>query len=206
MRQPTVVIVNGGSSAGKTSICKAFQDISPEPWFLLGIDAFWFSMPPKEVDLETVSDSFYRWVEEEDSGKRHFRILPGPLLNESMLARYKAMAAFLDRGLNVVADEVFWSREWLEESLNTFAAYRTYYVGVYCEDDEMARREIQRGDRYSGWARGSQLYAHLDCKYDLWIDSTHSTPHECALLLQQYLNANPAPRAAIEMRSLRPVG
>ena len=196
----TVIIVNGGSSAGKTSMCHAFQNISRPPYFLLGIDSFWFTMPPNEIDLETVTDDFYRWIEEEQDGKKYFRILPGHFLNEIMLARYKSMAAYLDRGLNLIADEVFWSPEWLKESLRVFENYRTYYVGIYCQEEELARREIERGDRYLGWARGSQIYAHLDSLYDLQLDSSAKTPLQCAEEIQKFVLENPEPLAARKMR------
>lgn len=180
-------------------MCKAFQNIAAQPFFLLGIDVFWFAMPPVQIDLETVSDNYYTWISEEADGRPYFRIVPGPVLNECMLARYRSMAAYLDRGLNVIADEVFWSREWLEESLKVFAPYITYYAGVFCEDSELSRREIQRGDRYCGWARGSQIYAHKDARYDVSIDSTHRTPEECAWFLWQYVAENPSPTAAASM-------
>lgn len=201
MDEPTVVIINGGSSAGKTSLCKAFQNSAPQPYFLLGIDLFWFSMPPAEIDLQSVSDLYYRWTEEEENGKSYFRIIPERLLNELMLARYKAMTAFLDRGLNVIADEVFWSKEWLLESLKVLAPYRTYYVGVFCDDVEISRREVERGDRYCGWARGSQIYAHRHAQYDLSIDTTTKTPDQCGRLLQDYLISNASPQAAANMRA-----
>lgn len=200
--QPSVIIINGGSSAGKTSTCKAFQDLAPEPYFLLGIDLFWFSMPPKEIELQTCSDHYYKWIEETENGQSYFRIIPGLLLNDAMLARYKAMASYLDRGMNVIADEVFWSRDWLLESLYRFAPFRTYYIGMYCDDAEISRREIERGDRYCGWARGSQIYAHLDAQYDFKIDSTSKTPAQCAQLLLEYVAANPEPQAASLMRSM----
>lgn len=200
MSPGTVIIVNGGSSAGKTSMCHVFQDLSSDPFFLLGIDTFWFSMPPKEIDLETVSEEYYRWVQEEQDGQKYFRILPGKLLNEIMLARYKAMAAYLERGLNVIADEVFWTREWLDESLRVFEPYRSYYVGVYCDEAEIARREVERGDRYVGWAHGSQIYSHKDAIYDLSINSTGLTPKQCAQQLLDFLKENPSPISAQKMR------
>lgn len=33
-----VVVLNGGSSAGKTSIGRCLQDLLPRPWLLLGVD------------------------------------------------------------------------------------------------------------------------------------------------------------------------
>lgn len=196
----TVIIVNGGSSAGKTSMCKVFQDIAEEPYFLLGIDVFWFTMPPKEIDLETVSDDYYRWTSEESEGKKYFRILPGRLLNECMLARYESMAGYLRRGLNLIADEVFWTKLWLDESLRVLEPFRTYYVGVHCQEEEICRREVERADRYLGWAVGSQIYAHKDAKYDLDLDSTDKTPLQCAEAIYAFVKANPKPEAASKMR------
>lgn len=198
-----IIIINGGSSAGKTSMSLAFQDLSAEPYFLLGIDMFWFSMPPKEIDLERVTPQYYSWCQEKTAeGLEYFRILPGHLLNESMLARYKSMAAFLERGLNVIADEVFWSKEWLLESLRVFEPYCCYYVGIFCSDAELSRREVERGDRYLGWARGSQIYSHKDAIYDLRIDNSEKTPLECAQEIMQFVENNPSPTAAKQMREL----
>lgn len=197
-----VIIINGGSSAGKTSMALEFQEIETEPFFLLGIDMFWFSMPQKEIDLERVTPQYYRWCQETSpEGLDYFRILPERLLNESMLARYKAITAYLDRGLNVIADEVLWSRDWLLESLRVFKSYTAYYVGIHCSDEELRRREIQRGDRYLGWARGSQIYAHKDALYDLEIDNTTLTPLECAQRIKDLVDSPNPPTAAERMRN-----
>ncbi|MBX9688911.1 MAG: chloramphenicol phosphotransferase CPT family protein [Candidatus Obscuribacterales bacterium] len=197
-----LIIINGGSSAGKTSMAVAFQEIAQEPYFLLGIDLFWFSMPQKEIDLETVSPQYYSWCEDRDEdGKQYFRILPGKYLNESMLARYKSIAAYLDRGLNVIADEVFWTKEWLLESLRVLENYKTYYIGIRCSDQELSRREAARGDRYLGWARGSQIYAHKDAIYDLEIENSNKSPDECAIEIKNFIESDKAPKAAEEMRA-----
>lgn len=201
MNPGKVILVNGGSSTGKTTMALEFQEIMHQPYFLLGIDLFWVTMPPQAIDLERVTPRYYEWCEEENGeGQRYYRILPGPLLNEIMLARYKSMAAYLDRGLNIIADEVFWSQEWLLESLRVFKPYDCYYVGVFCRDDELLSREIQRGDRYIGWARGSQIYAHKDAIYDLRIDNTIKTPLECAEAIKHLVESDCKPMAADRMR------
>jgi chloramphenicol 3-O phosphotransferase len=201
MKSGRVIIINGGSSTGKTTMALEFQEIMYEPYFLLGIDSFWVTMPEKEIDLERVTPRYYKWCQEEtEEGQRYYRILPGQFLNEIMLARYKSMAAYLDRGLNVVADEVFWSRDWLLESLRVFKPYECFYVGLFCEDQELLSREIQRGDRYIGWARGSQIYCHKDALYDLRIDNTYKRPQECAEALRHLIESGGVPTAAGSMR------
>lgn len=48
LKPGTLIVLNGGSSAGKTTLAEAFQDIATEPWLLIGIDAFYRSLPPPQ--------------------------------------------------------------------------------------------------------------------------------------------------------------
>jgi chloramphenicol 3-O phosphotransferase len=43
---PRVIVVNGGSSSGKTSIVRQLQGMLAEPWLAAGIDDFVDSLPP----------------------------------------------------------------------------------------------------------------------------------------------------------------
>lgn len=190
-----IIILNGGSSAGKTSLAKALQQIMVPTYMLLGIDAFWLALPPQQLDLETVSPECFRWQYEHIGGKEYFRVIPGPLLDVAMKARFWAVRQYLERGLNVVADEVFWSFDWVLESAKAFAGFDVYLVGVYCDDDELDRREAVRGDRWSGWGRGSQHFAHQNMKYDLIVDTTHSSSVESANVIKAAINDGLQPSA-----------
>lgn len=41
-----VIVLNGGSSSGKTGIARCLQAILPEPWLRVGIDDLLDAMPP----------------------------------------------------------------------------------------------------------------------------------------------------------------
>jgi chloramphenicol 3-O phosphotransferase len=201
MDKGTLIIVNGGSSAGKTSLAKAFQDLMlPKTWLLLGIDIFWLSLPPRELDLERVERAYYSWDVHNEGGKEYFRITPGPLLDRTMFGRYRAIAQFLELGMNVIADDVIWKREWLLDALRVFEPYRVFFVGVFVSDDEGARRETARGDRHPGWDRGSARFAHHDAIYDLRIDTTFESPAQAAADLRRALESGLNPGAFAEMR------
>ena len=45
-----VIILNGGSSAGKTTLARALQSALPGPWLLLGIDLFIWTLRPDLVN------------------------------------------------------------------------------------------------------------------------------------------------------------
>jgi chloramphenicol 3-O phosphotransferase len=56
-------------------------------------------------------------------GLEYFAIAPGPILDQAMYARYRAIRAYLDAGLNVIADDVVWKREWLVDMVRLFEGY-----------------------------------------------------------------------------------
>lgn len=41
-----IIILNGGSSSGKTSIAKSLQELLPTPWLRFSIDDLIDAMPP----------------------------------------------------------------------------------------------------------------------------------------------------------------
>ncbi len=191
-----IIILNGGSSAGKTSLAKAFQNLMlPQTYLLLGIDLFWCSLPPKELDLDAVDPDYYSWTAVVVNGKEEFRIVPGPLLDKLMFGRYKAVSVYLRQGFNVIADEVIWKREWLEEAIKDLLDFDTYFISVSCSDAIGAEREKARGDRHVGWNRCSARYAAMDAVHDLSLDTGTQTPQECAVQLKQALEQGLAPTA-----------
>jgi chloramphenicol 3-O phosphotransferase len=204
MTKGRLILLNGGSSAGKTSLGKALQDLMQDPWMLLGIDVFWMALPPRQLDLDRVEPACMKWHMETRGGRKHFVIEPGELLDRAMYARYRATAAYLDAGLNVIADEVLWKPEWLEVALGVFEPYSVTFVGVHVEDAEGARRERERGDRHAGWNRGSAWCAHKNARgvYDLEIDTTHDSPAECARKVKDALDAGLTPAAFGKLRML----
>lgn len=195
------IVLNGGSSAGKSSIAKEFQELAPECWMHLGIDVFWYAIPPSQIDLERVRPEYYSWeVAVDDEGLESLSLTPGPLLEKAMHARYVAIKAFLDEGLNVIADDLIWTREWLVDLLTIFHGYQVWLVGVHVSDEEGARREGPRDHRIAGANRGSARAAHADLEYDVELDTTGTPVTELARRLLADLEACPNPQAFWRLR------
>jgi len=200
MENGRVIFLNGVSSAGQTTLAKELQSQLTEPYLLMGIDLFWFTMPEKQINLQTAEPHYYSWVEEYDEGQPYFRIMPGPILDKMMLARYRAMAAYLDQGLNLIADEVIWKREWLEEGLRVLKPYEVWFIGVYCDVRTLGHREIMRGDRIAGWGRGSQIYTHRDTTYDITVDTSTTGSSDHARKIAAAVTGGDKPTACERMR------
>ena len=45
-----VIVLNGGSSSGKTGIARCLQAILPQPWLRLGVDDLVDALPPSLAD------------------------------------------------------------------------------------------------------------------------------------------------------------
>jgi chloramphenicol 3-O phosphotransferase len=87
-------------------------------------------------------------------------------------------------GAGVIIDEVFLggaaSQQRWREALGTL---RVLWVGVRCNAEVAARREIARGDRVPGMAAAQADLVHQGIVYDLEVDTTHAEAMDCARVI-----------------------
>jgi len=175
---PQVVFINGASSAGKTSVGKALQELTNEPFLLLGLDTCFAMVPP-------------RWAGGPEGPMRHlgfaYRDLPAdgghPMLEITygevgwrvMAGFHRGVAEMIRAGNSVIIDEMLLDGRVRDDWLQVLTPWRPLLVGVFCSDEELARREASRGNR-PGLARWSARRAHVGVKYDLMLDSTAIGP------------------------------
>jgi chloramphenicol 3-O phosphotransferase len=137
MAKGKLIVLNGASSAGTTSVAQAFQELAHECWMHLGIDPFWYAIPPSQLDMQQVRPQYHTWdVVVEADGREWFSLNPGPLLEKAMHARYLAIRVYLDEGINVVADDLIWMRDWLVDFLRIFEGYQVWLIGAAHADME----------------------------------------------------------------------
>jgi chloramphenicol 3-O phosphotransferase len=175
-----ILFLNGTSSAGKTSIAKAFQRLSKEPCLYASVDAFIFMVPDH--------------VRANDEARR--RVLP-PVIS----AFHRALPNLADCGFPVIVDHVIESRKWAVECANALAGYRAYFVGIHCPLEVLEAREKARGDRQIGFARWQFDRVHRYGAYDFEIDSSRNTPDESAAQLLALLKSDVLPCAFERIRN-----
>jgi chloramphenicol 3-O phosphotransferase len=196
-----LIVLNGGSSAGKSSVALEFQELAADCWIHLGIDMFWYALPQSQIDLQQVRPEYYTWdVEIDANGLEWLSVTPGPLLESAMHARYLAIKVYLDEEMNVISDDLIWTRDWLVDLLRIFDGYEVWLVGLHVTDDEGARREIERSDRIAGANRGSARAAHADLEYDFELDTTNIPVRTLARELHEKYTACPDPSAFGRLR------
>jgi len=98
-----VILLNGTSSSGKTTLVRALQATLPDPWLEIGIDRFVFALPKAYLDQPLWSEVF-RYVRPEGRDDGPFRIETGPLGRRLVAGMHRTVAALANSGLDVIVD------------------------------------------------------------------------------------------------------
>ncbi|GAA1627547.1 hypothetical protein GCM10009733_025390 [Nonomuraea maheshkhaliensis] len=165
-----VIVLNGGSSSGKSGITRCLQAILPEPWLAVGVDSFVESMP---ASMEGSAAGIEFGPDGEVSVGSEFMRLEA--------AWREGVAAMARAGARIVIDDVFLGgpssqRRWEK----VLSGLEVLWVGVRCDVAVAEGREVARGDRVRGMAALQAEVVHEDVHYDLEVDTTRTEAMECA--------------------------
>lgn len=165
-----VIVLNGGSSSGKSGIVRCLQDVLPGPWLAFGVDTFVDALPA----AMRASDA---GIEFGPDGE----VVVGPEFRALEGAWIAGLAAMAGAGARIIVDEVFLSgaesqRRWQE----ALGGLRVLWVGVRCDSAIAADREIARGDRVVGMAASQADVVHRGMVYDVEVDTGHAESMACA--------------------------
>ncbi len=181
---PQVIVLNGGSSSGKSSIARALQEILPGIWLTFGVDTFIDALPGG-------GDSPRAGITYEQGGTIAFST------EHRALERswYTGLSAMARAGAHLILDEVLLSGGAGQERMrSTFGEADLIWVGVRCDPVVAASREAQRLDRVEGMARQQALSVHAGVVYDVEVDTTYRSTDECARDLASQLSLDALPR------------
>ncbi|MET7641358.1 chloramphenicol phosphotransferase CPT [Streptomyces sp. NPDC005438] len=165
-----VIVLNGGSSSGKSGISRCLQAILPQPWINLGVDDLVQRLPPALLSSDTGLTL----------GSRG-QVAPGPDFQRLEAAWTAGIAAMARAGARVVIDDVFLEGTVSQERLRArLGDLDVLWVGVRCAPETAAARELARGDRTPGMAASQAESVHRGVAYDVEVDTTRAESLDCA--------------------------
>jgi len=165
-----VIVLNGGSSSGKSGIARCLQAVLPDPWLAFGTDTLIQAMPPSS---QMSADGIEFAADGEVSVGPGFRTLEA--------AWIAGIAAMAQAGARIIVDEVFLGGAASQQRWkNALGPLRVLWVGVRCDAAVAAGRELARGDRVTGMAASQAEVVHRGVVYDLQVDTTHTEALACA--------------------------
>lgn len=178
-----IVLLNGVSSSGKTTIAKNLQEIMDSPYLIMGLD------------------KFYNLYTESFPAKYN----PPPLPKNASIEKYHKceirnrrsetfhhfIAAFSIAGNDIIVDTVFDTKQILEHGLKVLHDFPVLLVGVKCPLEELERREKTRENRKQGLAKIQYNKVHTYTIYDLEVDTSKQSPFECAKEIKKVIETIP---------------
>ena len=216
-----IILLNGPSSAGKSSIAHELQTcFLPEPLLRFGVDEFMHFLPQPFFAIEPESGPAHdglKWVLplEEDERKRvreslyaegfeplakydrlkqilqelgflgavkerGVQIVCGSAIEETVQCMHRTVADLARAGNNVVVEHAFLEGHWAMDCANTLIGLPVLWVGLRTPLPVLEAREIERGFRVIGQARGHHELIHDGVEYALELDTSLLSPQECA--------------------------
>lgn len=153
MRGP-IVLLNGASSAGKSTLAAALQARLPLPFWHYSIDHLLAAhiLPQARTD-----SGEFPW-----SGQR------GAFFD----GFHHSLAAFAGAGNALIVEHIVDTEAWLRQLLALLEGFDVFFVALHCPLPELERRAAARGAHKLAEARADFASCHRGCRYD----------HECSSL------------------------
>jgi len=188
----SVIILNGPSAVGKSSIMKAFQAKQQSPWLGIGIDNFFVGLIPPKFYLEDKPEHhvIMHGVATEDAHGKLFTLHVGPEGNKIIKGMHQAIAAYARAGNNVIVDYIMYEPAWLADLQKALKGINVITVGVTASLTTIEQREKTRATSPQGHARSLYENVHHGWNYDLKIDTDNITPDQIADLIIEHIGKN----------------
>ena len=156
---PDIILLNGTSSAGKSTLARALQRKAGIPLLHTSLDAF--------VDM-------FLWDAVPDPVERRACHAQG-------VENFHHSLAHLAAGpYGVVVDHLLILPEWHDATRAALANRRVHFIGVRCPLEVVEARERARPERRAGMAAGQFSHIHRNQSYDFEVDTSRASPEECA--------------------------
>jgi chloramphenicol 3-O phosphotransferase len=174
-----LVLLNGPTSAGKTTLSHAVAARLPTPWLVMPVDLFHQIRTRPDTDLTP-----RQWND---------------VFRRTRAAYHRALTGAVTSGCDVLGDHVL-NEPWrLDDLLRLTVGLDVLLVHVTCSPAELRRRERARGDRDPGAALLQQRLVFQHGDSDLSVDTTYGPDEPTAAVLELIRNP-PAQRAFDRLR------
>lgn len=144
-----VILLNGASSAGKSTLSRALQRRLPLPFWHYSIDHL---LAAQVLPRDRIDSGEFPWRPEQR--ERFFE------------GFHNSIPAFAAAGNHLIVEHIVETAAWMQRLLGLLAHLDVFFVGVHCPLEDLERRERQRGDRRIGEARADFEVTHGFGRYD----------------------------------------
>ena len=179
-----VILLNGSSSAGKTTLARMLQQLLPEPYQLISLDQYRDGLPARYRGLNSPAGTpgarGLNVVPVDRGGQRVTAIRFGDVGRRMLRGMRRSVATFAREGGNVIVDDLLLEQAFLRDYLDALRGLPVTFVGVRCPLDVVNAREAARPGRFPGTAESHFHDVHAHGIYDVEVDTGSVAPRACA--------------------------
>jgi chloramphenicol 3-O-phosphotransferase len=210
----TVIVLNGPSGSGKSSIQREFQTLMIQPssasiinhdgtaagqaplWIKLGIDNL-FDKPMPDITLENLafwqSPNAIRWVTttKDANDKPVVTLFTGEEGEKVVYGMNSAIAGYAQAGCNCIVDYIAYKKAWIDDLHTKLTGIKTYWVKIALPLDVLEERERARATSLVGHGRSHYDTVYADMKYDLILDTSKLPAAEYAQKIKDLISSKP---------------
>jgi chloramphenicol 3-O phosphotransferase len=172
----SLILLNGASSAGKSSLARAAQALLPLPFWHYSIDHL---AQAEILPWARIRSGEFPWSAQREAFFAGF---------------HNSLPALLQAGNHLLVEHILESEAWRLRLQRLLQGHDVFVVALHCPLAELERRERARGDRRLGEAREDFGRAHAGCAYDLELSGLEAPTRSAQRLLAAW-QARPAQRA-----------
>jgi chloramphenicol 3-O phosphotransferase len=172
-----IILLNGASSAGKSTLARALQGLLDEPFWHVSSDQF---VEAQMLPQQRAEGGAFAW----------------PVMRPRFFAAFhRCLPAIAGAENNLIVDHVIEFDTWMQTLVELLTPFDVFFVGVHCPLAELERRERARGNRTIGEARDHLEVVHTFGPYDFEVDSAAAGAAENAQRIIRAWRSRLAPSA-----------
>lgn len=198
-----IIILNGCSSSGKTTLAEKLQQLLPEPYQHISLDQYRDGMPMRVRGLNSPPDT---------EGARGLNVVPelrsegwvthihmGDYADAVLSGMRQSIVHFADSNIPIIVDDLFLKPTYLQEYVRLLNPNSSWMVGVVCDKDAVAAREAAREGRFPGTGIAQLDLVHQHCTgqpatgngYDVVVDTSELDPRQSAMRIIDAMQESP---------------
>jgi chloramphenicol 3-O phosphotransferase len=177
-----IILIDGPSSSGKTTISCALQAALDLPFWHFSIDHL---RDGGVLPLKRIQNGDFDW----------------PQLRPSFFEGFhRALPGLAGAGNNLIVEHIVETEAWMRRLVHLLSDFDVYFVGLRCSLSELEKRERARGNRRIGEARADHQRIQNFARYDLELDSTEPVESNVEKLVSSWAGRE-SPSAFDRMRA-----
>ena len=181
-----IFFINGASSSGKTALARALQSRWTTPLIYCSLDSVIAQLPFHYTGTGVLAREGFP-LHQTSNGQTEITLGPVGYQINTLAAQY--VASIATAGFDTVVDMVLLNTDMFEAYRQTLKQLPICFIGLYCDDAELLKRQERRKDRAAGLATTQNQTVHF-CKadYQMSLDSTNFTAEALAEQVISYLD------------------